>query len=81
MRIVAQPARDDLKGLNHQTFKLHYLKIQGGKFLNNIATTVVDKMQFSGLNKIEKSIDETMIKSSCLKLKDDRLGKIKKISR
>ena len=38
-------------------------------------------MEFSGLNKIEKSIEETMIKSSSLKLKEDRFGKIKKISR
>ena len=81
MRIVEEPAQNDKIGLNHQTFKPYYYKIQGGKFLNNIATTVVDKMEFSGLNKIEKSIEETMIKSSSLKLKEDRFGKIKKISR
>ncbi|HFG0472248.1 type II CRISPR RNA-guided endonuclease Cas9 [Flavobacterium psychrophilum] len=48
---------------------------------NNIATSIVDKMEFSALNKMEKSIDGTMIKSLCLKLEVDRLGKIKKIIR
>nr|WP_315198707.1 type II CRISPR RNA-guided endonuclease Cas9 [uncultured Flavobacterium sp.] len=46
---------------------------------NNIATSIVDKMEFSALNKMEKSIDGVMIKSLCLKLEVDRLGKIKRI--
>ena len=46
---------------------------------NNIATSIVDKMEFSALNKMEKSIDGFMIKSLCLKLEVDRLGKIKRI--
>jgi CRISPR-associated endonuclease Csn1 len=36
-------------------------------------------MEFSALNKMEKSVDGMMIKSLCLKLEVDRLGKIKKI--
>ncbi|WP_395050127.1 type II CRISPR RNA-guided endonuclease Cas9 [Flavobacterium sp.] len=46
---------------------------------NNIATSIVDKMEFSALNKMEKSTDGLMIKSLCLKLEVDRLGKIKRI--
>ncbi|TDE43968.1 CRISPR-associated protein Csn1 [Flavobacterium rhamnosiphilum] len=46
---------------------------------NNIATSIVDKMEFSALNKMEKSIEGMMIKSLCWKLEVDRLGKIKKI--
>lgn len=46
---------------------------------NNIATSIVDKMEFSALNKMEKSVDGIMIKSLCLKLEVDRLGKIKRI--
>lgn len=48
---------------------------------NNIATSIVDKMEFSALNKMEKSTDGLMIKSLCLKLEVDRLGKIKRIIR
>jgi CRISPR-associated endonuclease Csn1 len=48
---------------------------------NNIATSIVDKMEFSALNKMEKSIEGLMIKSVCLKLEVDRLGKIKRIIR
>lgn len=48
---------------------------------NNIATSIVDKMEFSTLNKMEKSTDGLMIKSLCLKLEVDRLGKIKRIIR
>nr|WP_314840313.1 type II CRISPR RNA-guided endonuclease Cas9 [uncultured Flavobacterium sp.] len=48
---------------------------------NNIATSIVDKMEFSALNKMEKSIDGLMIKSLCLKIEVDRLGIIKKIIR
>ncbi|MFA9191300.1 type II CRISPR RNA-guided endonuclease Cas9 [Flavobacterium sp. FZUC8N2.13] len=48
---------------------------------NNIATSIVDKMEFSALNKMEKSIDGLMIKSLCLKIEVDRLGKIKRIIR
>ena len=46
---------------------------------NNIAISIVDKMEFSALNKMEKSVDGIMIKSFCWKLDVDRLGKIKKI--
>jgi CRISPR-associated endonuclease Csn1 len=42
------------------------------------ATSIVNKMEFSTLNKMEKSIDEVMIKNKCIKLKVDRLGNISK---
>ncbi|PJJ07227.1 CRISPR-associated endonuclease Csn1 [Flavobacterium sp. 1] len=48
---------------------------------NTIASSIVDKMEFSALNKMEKSIEGLMIKSLCLKLEVDRLGKIKRIIR
>ncbi len=43
---------------------------------NNIATTIVNKLEFSALNKTERSIDGIMIKDKCWKLKVDRLGNI-----
>ncbi|WP_333851658.1 type II CRISPR RNA-guided endonuclease Cas9 [Epilithonimonas sp.] len=44
----------------------------------DIATSVVNKAEFSTLNKMERAIDGSMIKESCIKLKVDRLGKISK---
>ena len=46
---------------------------------NDVATPIVNKVEFSALNKTEKSIDGIMIKEFCLKLEIDRLGKVKKI--
>jgi CRISPR-associated endonuclease Csn1 len=46
--------------------------------LNSIATSIIDKKEFSALNKMEKSIEGYMIKSLCWKLKVDRLGNITK---
>ncbi|MEG0983421.1 type II CRISPR RNA-guided endonuclease Cas9 [Algoriella sp.] len=45
---------------------------------NKISTTIVNKVEFSALNKMEKSIDGIMIKEFCIKLKVDRLGNISK---
>lgn len=44
----------------------------------DVATSIVNKMEYSSLNKMEKSINETMIKEKCIKLKVDRLGNISK---
>jgi CRISPR-associated endonuclease Csn1 len=48
---------------------------------NDMATSVVNKVEFSVLNKMEKSIDNSgiMIKEFCWKIIIDRLGKIKKV--
>jgi CRISPR-associated endonuclease Csn1 len=45
---------------------------------NDIANTIVNKVEFSALNKMERAIDNngTMIKEVCWKLKLDRLGNI-----
>src|SRR5690606_34599970 len=44
----------------------------------NVATSIVNKGEFSSLNKIERSIEGVMIKEICIKLKIDRLGNILK---
>jgi len=44
---------------------------------NDIATPIVNKVEFSALNKMEKAIDGVMIKEVCIKLKTNRLGNIK----
>lgn len=45
---------------------------------NDIATTIVNKYEYSPLNKMEKSIEGIMIKDHCIKLRIDRLGNISK---
>ena len=44
---------------------------------HDIATSIVNKFEFSALNKTEKSLDGVMIKDRCIKLKIDRIGNIK----
>lgn len=46
----------------------------------NIANIIVDKIEFSPLNKMERSITGEMIKEVCIPIKVDRLGNISKIS-
>jgi CRISPR-associated endonuclease Csn1 len=45
---------------------------------HDIANTIVNKNEFSALNKMERSMDGIMIKDHCIKLKIDRLGNISK---
>ena len=44
-----------------------------------VATSIVDKKEFSPLNKMERAITGEMIKEICLPLKVDRLGHIIKV--
>jgi CRISPR-associated endonuclease Csn1 len=43
----------------------------------DVATSIVNKAEFSPLNKMERRIDGVMIKEHCFKLNIDRLGNIK----
>ncbi|MCC6761641.1 MAG: type II CRISPR RNA-guided endonuclease Cas9 [Chitinophagaceae bacterium] len=43
----------------------------------DIATSIINKAEFSSLNKMERSIEGLMIKESCVKITVDRLGNIK----
>ncbi len=45
----------------------------------NVAVSIIDKFEFSPLNKSERSITGEMIKDICFKIKVDRLGNIVKI--
>ena len=51
---------------NHQCF---FVK-------SNIANTIVDKVEYSSLNKMERAITGEMIKEICLPIKIDRLGNV-----
>jgi CRISPR-associated endonuclease Csn1 len=48
---------------------------------NDISISIANKLEFSALNKMEKSIEGIMIKEFCLKIELDRLGKIIKITK
>ena len=43
---------------------------------SEVAVSIVNKLEFSALNKMEKSVDGLMIKDICIKLKVDRLGNV-----
>lgn len=43
---------------------------------HDVATSIINKAEYSVLNKMEKSIDGAMIKDICIKLNVDRLGNI-----
>lgn len=43
---------------------------------HDIATSIINKKEFSTSNKMERAFDGTMIKDVCIKLKNDRLGNI-----
>lgn len=46
----------------------------------NVASTIVDKMEFSPLNKMERAITGEMIKEKCVPIKVDRLGNITEVN-
>ena len=45
----------------------------------SVASSIIDKVEFSALNKMERAITGEMIKEVCIPLKADRLGNIIKI--
>ncbi len=53
-----------------------FTKQQAFFIQQTVASPIVDKKEFSALNKEEKSWDNIMIKRHCVKLKVDRLGRI-----
>lgn len=47
---------------------------------HDISNPIVNKFEFSPLNKMEKSLDGIMIKDVCWKLKVDRLGRVTEVN-
>jgi hypothetical protein len=45
---------------------------------SEVATPIVNKLEYSALNKMEKTTDGIMIKQVCIKLKTDRIGNCRK---
>lgn len=89
--LVYLPSGDELENSNNIDFKnLSKLKKQNiykivsfsGTQLffirQDIATSIINKAEFSSLNKMERAINGVMIKETCIKIKVDRLGNISK---
>lgn len=87
--LVYVPLEDELELINHIDFKnltpeqsgriYKVISFSGSQIFflrQDIATSIVNKKEFSTLNKMERSMDGLMIKEHCLKLKVDRLGNI-----
>ncbi len=87
--LVYVPSEDEKENLKSIDFGNIYKKRVGNiykvvSFTGNqcffvkqeVAISIVNKVEFSPLNKMEKSIDGLMIKEICIKLKVDRLGNI-----
>lgn len=71
------------KNLNKEQFNniyktVSFSGVQAFFIRHNVATSIVDKKEFSTLNKMERAIDGKMIKDVCIKLKANRLGNILK---
>jgi CRISPR-associated endonuclease Csn1 len=47
---------------------------------HDIATSIVNKVEFSPLNKMERTVDGIMIKECCQKLKVDRIGNVSHVN-
>ena len=81
--LVYVPTEDDVKSgaTNCITADRLYKMVSSSGaqcfFLNErVATTIVNKVEFSPLNKMERALTGEMIKEVCLPLKVDRLGNI-----
>jgi len=73
---------NDLKGKNMDVYKV--VSFSGNQLFfirQDIATSILNKKEFSTLNKMERAIDGRMIKENCIKIDVNRLGKIIKVLR
>ena len=67
----------DLYAVTPRVYKLVSSTGSQAMFIKaEVASVILNKAEFSPLNKMEKSVDGIMIKDCCWKLKTDRLGNI-----
>ena len=80
--LVYLPTSEDLKKGNKAIDKKRIYKMVSSSgsqcfFVNEkVAKTIVDKIEFTSLNKAERAITGEMIKETCIPIKVDRLGNI-----
>jgi CRISPR-associated endonuclease Csn1 len=86
--LVYIPSGDELENVNNIDFKnsknekiYKVVSFSGAQIFfvrQDVATSVVNKAEFSTLNKMERAMDGSMVKENCIKLNVDRLGNISK---
>ncbi|AZB29585.1 type II CRISPR RNA-guided endonuclease Cas9 [Chryseobacterium balustinum] len=89
--LVYIPSEDELENVNNIDFKnftkekneriYKVVSFSGSQIFfarQDIAVSIVNKAEFSTLNKMERAIDGSMVKENCIKLNIDRLGNISK---
>lgn len=80
--LIYVPSNEELKnGIKQIDYNRIYKAVSFNKkqcfcILNNVATPIVNKVEFSSSNKMEKAITGEMIKETCIPIKVDRLGNI-----
>lgn len=87
--LVYVPSEDELENVsmidynklsNEKVYKV--VSFTGNQIFfvrQDVATSIVNKAEFSSLNKMERAIEGTMIKEVFVKIKIDRLGNISKV--
>lgn len=80
------PALTDFNNLTIEQVQRVYKMVSSSGYQcffikSEVAVSIQNKLEYSALNKMEKSIDGAMIKEVCWKLQVDRLGKLTKVFR
>jgi CRISPR-associated endonuclease Csn1 len=73
----------DFNNLNREQLTRIYkiVSFTGGRLYAipcNVATSIVDKVEFTQLNKVEFTLDKVSIRDNCIKLQANRLGQLKR---
>lgn len=80
--LIYVPSNEELKnGIKQFDSNRIYKAVSFNKqqcfcILSNVAIPIVNKVEFSSSNKMEKAITGEMIKETCIPIKVDRLGNI-----
>ena len=84
--LIYIPLREELEnGIKNIDYNRIYKAVSFNKkqcfcILSNVAIPIVNKVEFSSSNKMEKAITGEMIKETCIPIKVDRLGNIIEIN-
>ncbi|MCB0490501.1 MAG: type II CRISPR RNA-guided endonuclease Cas9 [Cyclobacteriaceae bacterium] len=75
------PGKVDFRNLSNEQIGRIYKMVSASSYQcfyirADVATTIVNKQEFTPLNKMERDIDGNMIKDCCWKLTVDRVGRI-----
>ena len=81
--LVYVPGVDDYNGSSLNLDRLYKMVSSSGNqcffIKESVASSIIDKVEFSALNKMERAITGEMIKEVCIPVKVDRLGRIIKL--